>query len=161
MSASQTKITLGDCFAVEMEDSSIKYFQYLGNDLTQLNSQVIRVFKTPYTGKVNLNQVAKGDVAFYAHTFIKIGLKLRYWKKVGTVSQVEHPQVLFRNTNDYGNPAIKVSEQWHVWKVNDPFSKVGREDLRHLNTEIGVVVSPESIVHRIRTGKYDFVYPEH
>ena len=27
--------------------------------------------------------------------------------------------------------------------------------------EVGIVISPDSIVHRMQTGKYDFVYPDY
>lgn len=39
-------ITLGDVFCVEIAPQSRKFFQYVGNDVTQLNSSVIRAFKT-------------------------------------------------------------------------------------------------------------------
>lgn len=38
----------GDVFFVKINDTSKRYFQYITNDLKQLNSDVIRVFKTIY-----------------------------------------------------------------------------------------------------------------
>ena len=43
MIRSNTK--LGDIFCVKIDENNKKYFQYIANDLTQLNSDVIRAFK--------------------------------------------------------------------------------------------------------------------
>lgn len=36
---------IGDVFEVKIDETSKKYFQYIANDMTQLNSDVIRGFK--------------------------------------------------------------------------------------------------------------------
>ena len=73
--------------------------------------------------------------------------------------------ILFRNTNDYGTipgDQIKISDNWYIWKINDKdFTRVGKLDGVNRKAEIGIVVSPDSIVHRIKTGQYDFVYPDY
>jgi hypothetical protein len=157
----QSRIKIGDVFSVKIGDHEKKYFQYIANDLTQLNSQVIRAFQGIYHGvdAPELKEIIKGEVEFYAHCFFKIGFKLRYWEKVGNVQEVGETEVIFRDSNDYGNPKIKISRNWYVWKINEPFVKVGELEGRNKNAEIGVVIPPDSIVHRMRTGKYDFVYP--
>jgi hypothetical protein len=42
----RTVSTIGDVFSVPLGDGHKKYFQYVANDVTQLNSDVIRAFKT-------------------------------------------------------------------------------------------------------------------
>lgn len=39
---------IGDIFCVKTDRGCIAYFQYIANDMTQLNSSVIRVFKKRY-----------------------------------------------------------------------------------------------------------------
>ncbi|MDN5678715.1 MAG: hypothetical protein L0G73_09855, partial [Acinetobacter sp.] len=56
---------------------------------------------------------------------------------------------------------IKISHNWFVWHINDDkFSYVGNLKEENRKAEIGVVVNPFDIVERIKTGKYNFVYPE-
>lgn len=40
-----SKYTTGDIFSVQLKNKRKKHFQYIGNDLTQLNSEVIRALK--------------------------------------------------------------------------------------------------------------------
>lgn len=53
------------------------YFQYIGNDLSQLNSSMIRVFKTKYNlqDTPSLEEVVKDEVMFCAHTVLKAGIE--------------------------------------------------------------------------------------
>ncbi|TAL67809.1 MAG: hypothetical protein EPN82_13295 [Bacteroidetes bacterium] len=160
MSKIITKI--GDIFSVQIDDNNKKYMQYIINDMTQLNSDVIRAFKTVYQidDNFDLADILKGEVEFYSHCVLDIGIKYGYWKKVGNivdVGKINH--ILFRDSSDYGNPAIKVSNNWWVWKINDDQKYIGKLRGKYLSAEIGIVVTPEDIVTRLRTGKYDFVYP--
>jgi hypothetical protein len=82
----RTIIKLGDIFIVKFEEYQ-KYFQYVADDMTQLNSRVIRVFKEKYPlGSIqDLMVVAKGEIDFYAHTMVNPGIKLGFWEKAGNV----------------------------------------------------------------------------
>ncbi len=158
---SGTRLKIGDIFAVKLDETQKKYFQYVADDLSLLSSYVIRAFKKAYNAgeAPDLREVIKDEVQFYAHVFLKVGLKFGFWEKVGHVPQVGKVNVLFRGTNDFGNPKIKVSEIWYVWKINEPFVRVGKLEGKNRDAEIGVVAAPEDIVNRMRTGKYRFVYP--
>lgn len=59
------------------------YFQYIGNDLSQLNSSMIRVFKTKYNlqDTPSLEEVVKDEVMFYAHTVLRAGIENGSWEK--------------------------------------------------------------------------------
>jgi hypothetical protein len=161
MRSSKTKI--GDVFSVPLDESSKKYFQYIADDLSQLNSSVIRAFKKAYAidSAPDLQKIVSDDVDFYAHVVIKWGIKLNLWEKVGNVPFAGRVEVLFRDTNDYGNPEVKSSSNWYVWKVNQEFKQVGKLEGEYRNAEIGIVVAPPDIAHRMRTGEYEFLYPEY
>lgn len=159
---------IGDVFAVKLDNDKKKYFQLIAFDLTQLNSDVIRSFKKvyPLEADIDLLEIVNGEVEFYAHCVTKFGLKMNLWEKVGNISEVgDISNILFRDTNDYGAKVgaekIKVSINWYVWHINDEdFTRVGRLEGENRKAEIGVVVNPYDIVERIKTGKYEFVYPD-
>lgn len=162
MTKANTKI--GDIFSVKIDDSNKKYFQLIAFDLTQLNSDVIRAFKKKYPVSSNqeLMEILNDEVDFYAHCITKLGVKMGYWEKIGNVSnvgQVDH--ILFRDSGDYGNPQIKISQNWWVWKINQEQKQVGRLTGENQEAEIGVIMNGESIVHRMKTGKYDGFYPDY
>lgn len=151
----------GDVFSVKIDDKSKKYFQYIISDLTQLNSDVIRAFKKVYPINANpdLSEIVNGEVEFYAHCVTKLGIKMGFWEKVGNTDDVGNfDDVLFRSSGD--NPQTKVSHDWWVWKINKEQRRVGKLEGENRKAELGSVIPPDSIVHRIQTGKYDFVYPE-
>ena len=66
---------IGDIFCVELGNGYKSYFQYIANDMTQLNSSVIRAFvgRYPMDYKPDMAELVKSDVAFYAHTILKMG----------------------------------------------------------------------------------------
>ena len=159
---------IGDVFSVKIDDGSKKYFQLIAFDLTQLNSDVIRAFKKAYSANENpdLSEIVNGEVEFYAHCVTKSGVKLGLWEKVGHVKEVGSlNHILFKDTNDCGckegEEPVRVSEKWYVWRINDDdFTRVGKLVGENRKAEIGVVVNPYDIVERMKTGKYDFFYPD-
>jgi hypothetical protein len=151
----------GDLFFVKIDDNTKKYFQLIAYDLTQLNSDVIRAFKKQYAIDENpsVSVIIQDDVEFYTHCVTKWGVKMGYWEKVGNIPEVgalDH--ILFRGTTDYGK-RIKISQNWYVWNINDKFRDVGILVGENRKAEIGIIVTPEDIVERIKTGKYSFSYP--
>lgn len=154
----RTKV--GDVFSVPLGDGRKKYFQYVANDLTQLNSDVIRAFakRYPIEAAPDLREVVKDDVDFYAHVVIKWGIEMGLWEKAGTEPYSERLDVLFRASKDYGKQ-MERSYNWRVWKINEKFQEIGKLEGDHQKAEIGIVVAPPDLVQRMRTGEYDFVYP--
>lgn len=164
MASANTKI--GDVFSVKLDDSSKKYFQLIAFDLTQLNSDVVRAFKTEYpiNATPDLSEVVKEEVEFYAHCITKFGLKINLWEKVGNIGDVgELKHILFRGSIDSGSKIgeqIQVSQKWYVWRIGDAnFTKVGKLEGDNRKAELGIVVNPYDIVDRIKTGAYNFFYP--
>jgi hypothetical protein len=166
MARVNTKI--GDIFSAQIDNKNKKYLQYIANDLTQLNSDVIRVFKTiyPIDSQPALSDIVKDEVDFYAHCVTKWGVKLRFWNTYGNSNDVGSlSQILFRDTNDYGHKLgdepIRISNNWYVWHINDKdFTRVGKLEGKNRDAEIGVVIAPDSIIYRMLHGEYDFVYPK-
>jgi hypothetical protein len=151
----------GNVLSVPIGSRAKKYFQYIANDLTQLNSDVIRAFKKvyPVDAKPELPEVLSGEVEFYAHVVVPWGIKMKLWEKVGSVPFNGKVEAYFRDSDDYGTPQIKYSEKWFVWRIKEKTQHVGKLTGVLSAAEIGIVVTPTDIVDRMRTGKYDFVYP--
>jgi len=159
---------IGDVFSVKITENTKKYFQLIAFDLTQLNSDVIRAFKKQYAINENptMSEIIQDEVDFYAHCITKSGVKMGCWEKAGHIKEIGQLEyILFRDTNDYGvwinDEPIRVSQNWYVWRINDEnFTRVGKLIGENCKAEIGVVINPNSIVQRIKTGKYDFFYPD-
>ena len=69
---------IGNVFCVQISPQEKKYFQYIANDMLQLNSSVIRVFERTYPTdqEPKLTDVVQGKVEFYAHTVLSWGIRL-------------------------------------------------------------------------------------
>lgn len=154
---------IGDIFEVPLDDGGKKYIQYIANDQTQLNSSVIRAFKRKYAldAETAVDEITKDSVDFYAHTVLKPGIIRKMWKKVGNSRDVGDLAILFRGTNDILDPKVKVSKNWHVWEIDGPSRRVGELVGDYQKAEIGDVMPADQIAHRMRTGKYSFVYPSY
>lgn len=153
----------GDVFGVRLADGSMRCFQYIARDMTQLNSNVIRVFHEVYQPDepVDVQRVTSGRIDFHVHVFLNVGVKLGFWHWVGRAKPPERVDVLFRDSEDYGDPSVKVSTQWYVWQVNAPMRKIGALVPKYQESEIGIVVPPHEVVHRIQHGRYEFSYPRY
>jgi len=135
--------------------------------LTQLNSDVIRVFKKRYAIGENptVSEVIQDEVDFYAHCVTKAGIKMGYWEKTGYTKEVGAlNHILFRGTNDYGTKRgeepIKISENWHVWHINDDdFTRVGKLVGENRKAYIGLVINPLGIMELLKGNQYPPMYP--
>ncbi len=154
---------IGDIFAVDLGNDFIKYFQLIAFDPTQLNSDVIRSFERQYpiATQPDPDEIAKGEVEFYAHCVTKWGVKQGYWEKYGKSKDIgELGHILFKGTSDYGHKAgeepVRISHNWYVWHMGDQdVTRVGELKGDNRKAEIGLIINPKSIAQRIRTGEYD------
>ena len=164
----RTNTKIGDVFFVKIDNNNKKYFQLVAFDSTQLNSDVIRAFKKVYSLDENpeLSVIINDEVSFYTHCVTKFGLKMGLWEVVGNISEIgDFSQVVFRDTNDYGTrpgiDPIKISSNWHVWKINDNnFTLVGKLEGENRNSFIGLVMNPVGIVEMLKGNKYLTNYPD-
>lgn len=160
---------IGDVFCAEVDGEFKAYFQYVANDLTQLNSSVIRVFKThyPIDHKPVIEDIVKDEVQFYAHTILKFGIEYGAWYKIGKSKDIDETslnEVVFGCTQDTKpikeNGSFKVLdvnplENWYIWKINQQHIHVGILAQKYHNIVApGAVISYNSILTRIKYGYY-------
>ncbi len=157
---------IGNVFCAEIDNECKRFFQYVANDLEELNSSVIRVFKTKYPMdyKPNIEEIVKDEVEFYAHTILKFGIVFNAWYKVGTSKNIgdEYKEALFGDISPiiYQKPDINPAEIWVISKINNPHIFVGR-----LNNEykkkitMGGVIPYVDIINRLKLGYYKYKTP--
>ena len=146
---------IGDIFSVTMDNGNLRFFQYITNDWTILNSSVIRVFKKEYPKEYVLNpeEVVADNVDFYAHTVLKWGITDGAWQKVGKCQDVgDTENIMFRM---YRSDAPDHKDRiWQAWYINKEWDIIGKltEEYRE-KSDLGLVFSNKNIVERIRHGK--------
>ena len=153
---------IGDVFCIAIDGKYKKYLQYIVNDLTQLNSDVVRVFKELYPIEVEpeLSEVIKGDVDFYAHCVVSAGIKRELWEKVGNVKDVgETKHILFKIKKDFSSS--EKQDDWEIWNVNEEPLRIRVQDEAFKQAYLGLVFQPERIVYRMKTGKSYGFYAEY
>ena len=161
---------IGDIFCVEVDNAYKRYFQYFCNDLTQLNSDVIRVFKKKYPMdyKLKPEDIVKDEVDFYAHTILRNGIEDGLWYKVGKAKgefEEEKKIPLFGTCNDReytteGIIHVDPNSNWYVWRINCPFKSIGilPEEYRDV-VDWGSVKPDVEIFDRIKYGYYRWNSP--
>ena len=154
---------IGNVFCAEINNEHKRFFQYVANDLEELNSSVIRVFKPryPMDYKPVIEDLVKDEVEFYAHTILKFGIVFNAWYKVGTSKNVGegYKETWFGDISPdiYTNPNLNPTENWIIWKVNQPRIFIG-----HLNKELsnqinrGGVIPYVDIIHRLQFGYFGY-----
>ena len=157
---------IGDVFCTEIDGEFKSYFQYVANDMSQLNSSVIRVFKTHYPLDANpkIEQIVSDEIAFYAHTILRVGIHANAWYKVGKSAYIGEDalkQVIFGTTQDViinsSKTISKVNplENWYIWHINETPRLVGVLPEKYRNTVyIGTVIPFHSIDSKIKYGFY-------
>lgn len=157
---------IGDVFSAKTDEKTKKYFQLIAYDLTQLNSDVIRVFKEryPINSNPDLSKIVSGEIDFYIHCTTKAGIKMNLWNKIGNNKNIgETNHILFRNTNDYGvkpgEKPITVSTEWWVWRINEKQKYVGKLEKEYQKSYIGLIVSPFVLLELIKDYRYSINYP--
>jgi len=68
-----------------------------------LNSSVIRAFreKYPLGSSLDFNDIINGEIEFYAHTSLRLGVKMGLWEKAGNSPDTGPTgHILFRDDED-------------------------------------------------------------
>lgn len=151
-------VQIGDVFCVYIKNHFKRYFQYIGSDSTQLNSNVIKVFKGyyPLDSKIDLQKIVEDEVDFYAHVDINAGFKSLYWEKVGNAPFKENINLYFRICN-YGireEMNVKFSTDWFIWQMNKPMQYVGKLKGENRKIDIGILWEPRIIFERMASKFY-------
>ncbi len=156
---------IGDIFCVEFKDGTKGYLQYIAKDYTQLNSTVIRAFKThyPIEMEVSIEEIIKDEVAFYAHTVLRPGIDKNLWYKVGKshetgeeelrkviFCQAQEFRVIYLNTID-----VDPMKNWFIWHINEEMDNIGilPEHLHNI-VELGSIWPYSQIIVRMKYGYF-------
>ncbi len=159
---------IGDVFCAVIDDEFKCYFQYIANDLTQLNSSVIRVLKTHYPLDVEpkIQEIIDDEVDFYAHTILRRGIEDGAWYKIGKdrdLSSIDFKEIIFADTESEdaeminGDIVVKELnplENWRIWEIGGNMKYVGEPPVREeCKVEIVSGVLPyRIIIDRIKYG---------
>lgn len=148
---------IGDIFCVEVDNEYKCYFQYVANDMTVLNSSVIRVFSKHYPMDYVpvFDDIVKDDVYFYAHTILRFGILYNAWYKVGKNSNLGNPdEIYFRWFSEIDFSNISKSYNWSIWTINQEQQFIGEMREKYAHFDLGIVFSYRDIVSKIKTGKF-------
>lgn len=170
--ARSKKPKIGDVFEAVLHNNQKGYLQYIGNDLTQLNSDVIRVFKKRYPAEANpsLEEVLSEEVNFYSHvTGVEFGEKDGVWRKVGNSANLGDLKLAFfrdaadelekRENGEWGMP--KVSRTWKLWRMNEPMRLVDQLEGENIKAYIGLITQPKFVIQQMQTGEWPGFYPSY
>lgn len=148
---------IGDIFCVEIDGKHKRYFQYIANDLHQLNSSTIRVFKHNYAydDKPSMEDIVADNVDFYTHTVLKFGIQDGLWEKVGKCKDVgSFDSIIFRLYEEWFPDDTPVG--WYIWHFGEEDSHYIGKQLGDYSSisEYGSVFPPSWVVERIKYGKW-------
>lgn len=143
---------IGNIFCVEVDGMYKCFFQYVANDIYQLNSSVIRVFSRHYDMDYvpNMDEIVNDKVSFYSHTVLRAGIYYGAWYKVGTHKDVgDLNEIAFRMHEEYDIAERTKSYRWYMWKLDGTKKFIGEmtDEYRHL--DVGFVYAYTNVVHRI------------
>ena len=158
---------IGHVFCIEIDNQYKCYFQYICNDMSQLNSSVIRVFKKRYPMDYVpvIEDIVTDEVSFYAHTVLKFGIADGAWYRVGKsmdFSESDFDNVLFVTSHDsriirvngkLGIEWVNRMENWWIWKISCDSVNIGVLPIEYTHTTYpGAVFQYPSIIKRIKEG---------
>ena len=160
---------VGDVFCAEIDGEYKSYFQYIEKDIEQLNSSVIRVFKTRYPMDYEpvIEDIVADEILFYAHAVLRVGIEDNVWYKVGKSKNLGLDGLskilwgtLFPWTEIFENGFMRIKEvdpleNWTIWYVNNECIDVGRLPEKYYDIiEYGSVLPYSSIIERLKYGYY-------
>ena len=160
---------IGDVFCAEIDGEYKSYFQYIEKDIEQLNSSVIRVFKTRYPMDYEpvIEDIVADEILFYAHAVLRVGIEDNVWYKVGKSKNLGLEGLskilwgtLFPWTEIFENGFMRIKEvdpleNWTIWYVNNECIDVGRLPEKYYDIiEYGSVLPYSSIIERLKYGYY-------
>ena len=142
-----------------VDGSPIALIHYVGSDTSLPGSDVVEVI-APVPPDWNLpgaTSFASATRLFGAHVFLRAGKTLDIWRKVGHQDVPTKPPQRWCTVppEDLGRDE---SSRWRVWTTGGEMSPALRpSDLD--GAELGYVMSPIQIVHRVRHGRYTLDLP--
>lgn len=148
-------------YEIPLNDGTSVLAQTMGRDSTQLHADIFRVYKTRFeTGKAKalIASAQSLEIDFHALVLISLGKKLKIWHEVMKSQDTSECNAWFRMCDVEDGRLPPVSKKWWLWKVNQPMKFVGALTDETRKAEIGSIVVPPDILHRITTGKYSYFH---
>lgn len=160
------RIKIGNIFKVKLEDGTIRYFQYVGKDKSELNGDVIAIFKRTYPDTpVDPEIIIDDEIECFMHTSVLAGIKLGVWEQYSSLPpQIAEKDIFFRDSQDIGKYPRQhyVSHRWVIWAMNGERRYVGTLPEEYYNTDLGGIYAPKHVVYRLETGERpDKFYPDY
>lgn len=148
---------IGYVFCVEVDGLYKRFFQYVANDITQLNSSVIRVFRKKYNidYKPNIEEIVTDKIDFYAHTVLRWGIEKGTWYKIGKTMNIgDTENIMFKKFSDVNYSNQIKSYNWFIWKINHKSIYIGEMKKQYKDYNYGSVMPYSQIYDKIKTGEY-------
>lgn len=145
---------VGDIYEI-VDGSLIGLLQHVSTDASVPGSNVVNVLApVPTDWGASFKLL---PVLFRAHVFLRAGETLDLWRKAGCQDLPDQTRQRWCTVpaQDLGNPT---SANWRVWMTGEPMTPA-RTSADLLGAELGYVMSPIQIVHRIRHGRYTHDLP--
>lgn len=151
-------VRMGDIFCIEVDGLYKQYMQYVTKDTSQLYSKVVRVFKKKYPidEDVDMDEIASGEVLFYAHVYgIRYGVLDGLCYKCGK-SKIfgDTENIMFRCDSEGDISNMTVSHRWYVWKINHEYVHIGDLVPPYDKYDTGSVYPIQWVIEKVKTGKY-------
>ena len=162
---------IGHIFSAKLSDGTKGHFQYVAIDTTNMSSTVIRVFKKRYAlnETPSIDEIVHGEVAFYAHTILRVGIEDGAWEKIGKSEFIdsEHTNDVIFASDLKEFLSIRVTpwetpKRWRTWRISqkDKQYDILPEEIVN-KIEIGMIFNYKNILDRLERGYYPVGYPEY
>ncbi len=157
-------IKKGDIVSAPMSDGTVRYLQYIGDDFTQLNSRVIRIFegRFPSDNILKPENIVTLPVDFYVHVYgLAEMVRDEGWKKIGKSEDVGRERdAIFRTDNNLDK--VEISKEWSVWIMNKNMEEVGElKKNEHKQADLGSVFPAAWVLTKMETGEFGIEYPRY
>ena len=151
------RIKKGDIFKVKLGNGIIRFFQFIGKDISELNGDVIAIFREHYYKEPTRPEMVLDDkIECFMHTSVLAGIKLGLWERVFSLPvTVSEKEIVFRTSLDYGLYPRQhvVSYRWVIWSMNSERCYIGTLPKEYYNSDLGGVFAPNHVIDRMETGE--------
>lgn len=151
-------VRIGDIFCIQVNGLYKQYMQYVTKDESQLYASVVRVFKKKYPigDDMDMDEIASGEVLFYAHVYgIRNGVLDGLCNKCGKSKILgDIKNIMFRLYSEGNIQHLTVSHRWYIWKINQEFVDIGDLVSPYDKYDLGAVFPIKWVIEKIKTGKY-------
>lgn len=145
---------IGDIFECVINAEEKCYLQYIISDMSQLNCDVVRVFrkKYPLSETPSLCTILDDDILFYIHCDSKAGIIKNVWSLYGNDSNVgDINNVFFRMPLNPENMHDATTSGWVVWSINGELIQIERLTAEQKSYGLGYIF-PVELVFQIING---------